>query len=45
MFNLDQTIKDRHSTRKFFSQPVPRTLLNEALALEVRSKTEIFRQY
>ena len=33
MFDLDQTIKDRHSTRKFLSQPVPRTLLDEALAL------------
>ncbi len=33
MFDLDQTIKDRHSTRKFLSQPVPRALLDEALAL------------
>jgi nitroreductase len=33
MFDLDQTIKDRHSTRKFLSQPVPRVLLDEALAL------------
>ncbi len=33
MFDLDQTIKDRYSTRKFLSQPVPRTLLDEALAL------------
>jgi len=33
MFLLDQTIKDRHSTRKFLSKPVPRILLNEALAL------------
>ncbi len=33
MFNLDQTIKDRHSTRKFLSQPVPRVLLDETLAL------------
>ncbi len=33
MFDLDQTIKDRHSTRKFLPKPVPRTLLNEALAL------------
>jgi nitroreductase len=33
MFDLDQTIKDRHSTRKFLSKPVPRVLLNEALAL------------
>ena len=33
MFDLDQTIKDRYSTRKFLSQPVPRALLDEALAL------------
>lgn len=33
MFDLDQIIKDRHSTRKFLSKPVPRILLNEALAL------------
>lgn len=33
MFDLDQTIKDRHSTRKFLSQPVPRALLDEALGL------------
>ncbi|BAY48680.1 nitroreductase [Scytonema sp. HK-05] len=33
MFDLDQTIKERHSTRKFLSQPVPRALLDEALAL------------
>lgn len=33
MFDLDQAIKDRHSTRKFLSQPVPRALLDEALAL------------
>ncbi|HEY9604402.1 MAG TPA: nitroreductase [Allocoleopsis sp.] len=33
MFDLDQTIQDRHSTRKFLSQPVPRALLDEALAL------------
>ncbi|MEH2301312.1 MAG: nitroreductase [Nostoc sp.] len=33
MFDLDQTIKDRHSTRKFLSQPVPQALLDEALAL------------
>ena len=33
MFDLDQTIKDRHSTRKFLSQPVPRALLDEALTL------------
>jgi nitroreductase len=33
MFDLDKTIKDRHSTRKFLSKIVPRVLLDEALAL------------
>ncbi len=33
MLELDRTIKERHSTRKFLSQPVPRALLDEALAL------------
>ncbi|MEH1841576.1 MAG: nitroreductase [Nostoc sp.] len=33
MFDLEQAIKNRHSTRKFLSQPVPRALLDEALAL------------
>jgi nitroreductase len=33
MFDLDQTIKERHSTRHFLAKPVPRVLLNEALAL------------
>ncbi len=33
MFDLDQTIKDRHSTRKFLSKPVSRALLDESLAL------------
>lgn len=33
MFDLEQTIQDRHSTRKFLSQPVPRNLLDEALTL------------
>lgn len=37
MFDLDQTIKNRHSTRKFLSQPVPRALLDEALALAQRA--------
>lgn len=31
--NLDQLIKDRHSTRLFLSNPVPRPLVLEALAL------------
>ena len=33
MFDLDQTIKVRHSTRKFLAKSVPRILLDEALAL------------
>jgi hypothetical protein len=33
MFNLDEMIKERHSTRMFLPQPVPRDLVNEALAL------------
>lgn len=33
MFDLDQTIKDRHSTRKFLPKPVSRALLDESLAL------------
>jgi hypothetical protein len=31
--DLDQAIKDRHSTRMFLPQPVPRELVDEALAL------------
>src|SRR6516162_3087211 len=33
MLDLDQAIRERHSTRLFLSQPVPRELVNEALAL------------
>jgi nitroreductase len=33
MADFDQLVKARHSTRKFLSTPVPRTLLNESLAL------------
>ena len=33
MLDLDQAIRERHSTRLFLPQPVPRELLNEALAL------------
>ena len=33
MLNLDEAIRERHSTRMFFSQPAPRELVNEALAL------------
>ena len=33
MYDLDETIKARHSTRKFLSTPVPRALLDEALDL------------
>src|SRR5215831_19388946 len=31
--DLDQAIRDRHSTRMFLPQPVPRELVDEALAL------------
>jgi nitroreductase len=33
MYDLEQTIKERHSTRKFLSSPVPRELIDESLAL------------
>jgi nitroreductase len=33
MFDLDQAIQERHSTRMFLPRPVPRDLVNEALAL------------
>ena len=35
MLDLDDAIKERHSTRMFLPQPVPRLLVNEALALAV----------
>jgi nitroreductase len=35
MFDLEQTIRERHSIRLFLSQPVPPELINEALALAV----------
>src|SRR6201997_2670544 len=33
MLDLDQAIRERHSTRLFLPQPVPRELVNEALTL------------
>ena len=33
MLDLDRAIRERHSTRLYLPQPVPRELLNEALAL------------
>jgi nitroreductase len=33
MFDLDKAIRERHSTRMFLPRPVPRDLVNEALAL------------
>ena len=33
MSDLARTVLDRHSTRKFLPRPVPRDLVNEALAL------------
>jgi nitroreductase len=35
MFDLEQTIRERHSTRLFLYQPVPAELIKEALALAV----------
>jgi nitroreductase len=35
MFDLEQIIKERHSTRMFLPQPVPRALVDEAVALGV----------
>ena len=35
MFDLEQVIRERHSTRLFLSQPVPRASVEEALALAV----------
>src|SRR6201997_3400617 len=33
MLDLDQAIRERHSTRLFLPQPVPRESVNEALVL------------
>ncbi len=33
MFDLEKAIRERHSTRMFLPQPVPRVLVSEALAL------------
>jgi len=33
MLDLDQVVKERHSTRMFLPKPVPRELLDEAVAL------------
>ena len=37
MFDLEQTIGERHSTRLFLSQPVLQGLVDEALALAVHA--------
>jgi nitroreductase len=37
MFDLDQIILERHSCRLFLAQPVPRELMDEALALAVHA--------
>jgi nitroreductase len=37
MFDLEQTIRERHSTRLFLPKPVPRELVDEALDLAVRA--------
>jgi nitroreductase len=35
MFDLEQTIRKRHTSRMFLSKPVPRVLVDEALELAV----------
>ena len=37
MFDLEQIILERHSTRLFLPKPVPRELVEEALALAVHA--------
>jgi nitroreductase len=37
MFDLEQAILERHSTRMFLPKPVPRALVDEALALAVHA--------
>jgi nitroreductase len=37
MFDLDATIRERHSTRMFLPDPVPRHLVEEALELAMRA--------
>src|SRR6516225_904277 len=37
MFDLEQIIMERHSTRLFLSKPVPRKLVDEALALAIHA--------
>jgi nitroreductase len=37
MFDLEEMIRERHSIRLFLSQPVPRELVDEALALAVHA--------
>jgi nitroreductase len=37
MFDLDQTIRDRHSTRLFLPRPVPRVLVDESVALAIHA--------
>ena len=39
MFDLEEAIRVRHSTRMFLSQPVPRVSFDEALALAVCAPT------
>ena len=37
MYDLDETIRQRHSTRMFLSDPVPRHLVEESLELAMRA--------
>ncbi len=39
MFDLDQAIRERYSTRMFLPRPVPRELVDEALALAQHARS------
>jgi nitroreductase len=41
MLDLDQAIRERHSTRMFLPGPVPRELMNEAVTLAPPSNSNI----
>jgi hypothetical protein len=37
MYDLEQSITERHSTRMFLPRPVPRALVDESLALALHA--------
>src|SRR5262249_55438930 len=39
MFDLEQIIRERHSTRLFLPKPVPRALVDQAVALAVQARS------